>query len=151
PRVGGPTTSYLPDAATAALVEYDLPPDYMKYLLTGGTGLASGVPDTRTPNVNSLPPGPFPLTPAIPYDAYTGDPVHRFYQMWQQLDCSEKHATRDNPSGCLSRLFPWVEATISTGTNGNPPPNPQDHEGARSMGFYNVLHGDASYFKYLAD
>jgi phospholipase C len=151
PRVGGPTTSYLPDAATAAEVEYDLPADYMQYLLTGGTGLTSGVVDTRIPNVSSLPPGPFPITPAIPYDAYTGDPVHRFYQMWQELDCSAKHATKDNPSGCLQRLFPWVEATISTGTNGSPPPSPQDHEGARSMGFYNVLHGDASYFNYLAD
>jgi len=107
---------------------------------------------TRTPNVNGLPPGPFQLTPAIPYDAYTGDPVHRFYQMWQQLDCSVEHATHDNPSGCTNDLFAWVEQTVSTGSNGNPPPTPLvDREGARALGFYNVQAGDAPYFKYIAD
>lgn len=151
PLAGGPTTPYISDPAVAAAVEYGLPADYMPFLLSGGTGLVSGTPDTRTPNVTALPPGPFALTPAISYDAYTGDPVHRFYQMWQQLDCSIAHASWDNPSGCTENLFAWVESTISTGTNGNPPPNPIDHEGARSLGFYNIERGDAPYFKYLAD
>lgn len=112
----------------------------------------SGVVDTRTPNVNALPPGPFQITPAIPYDAYTGDPVHRFYQMWQQLDCSTAQATEDNPSGCKNDLFAWVESTVSTGSNGKAPPTPfVDREGARALGFYNVEAGDAPYFKYIAD
>jgi phospholipase C len=43
--------------------------------------------------VTNLPPGPFQLTPGVPYDAYAQSPVHRFYQMHQQLDlqcCSGK-------------------------------------------------------------
>jgi phospholipase C len=152
PLAGGPTTPYISDPAVAAAVEYGLPDDYMRFLLTGGTGLVSGTPDTRIPNVTALPPGPFALTPAISYDAYTGDPVHRFFQMWQQLDCSPSHATFNNPSGCTGGLFSWVESTISTGSNGNAPPSPfVDREGGRSLGFYNVEHGDAPYFKHLAD
>jgi phospholipase C len=153
PRAGGPTTPFVSSLAEAQdVVGNDLPAADLGLLLTGGTGLTSGAIDTRIPNVNALPPGPFPLTPAIAYDAYTGDPVHRFYQMWQQLDCSVEHATRENPSGCTSSLFPWVASTISTGSNGNPPPTPLvDREGARSMGFYNVAAGDAPYFTSLAD
>ena len=44
--------------------------------------------------------------------------MHRFYQMWQQLDCSAAHATATNPTGCLADLFPWVEVSIGTGGNG---------------------------------
>ena len=57
---------------------------------TGGTGLAVSVgPDTRITNVNNLPPGPFQLTgPTMPYDAYTADTIHQFFQMYQQVDCA---------------------------------------------------------------
>ncbi|HEX3593600.1 MAG TPA: alkaline phosphatase family protein [Polyangiaceae bacterium] len=154
PVAGGPTTPYLSSLSDAEAIETGLTDEYLPLLITGGTGLpTSGVPDTRIPNVTALPPGPFQLTQGtIKYDDYTGDPVHRFYQMWQQLDCSERHATFSNPSGCTGSLFPWVASTISTGSNGKPPPSPiPDKEGARSMGFYNVLQGDAPYFKYLAD
>ena len=73
-------------------------------------GLASGGVDTRIANVNSAPPGAVPAhRPAITDDDYAGSPVHRFYQMWQQLDCNVAYATLDNPSGCLADLFPWVE------------------------------------------
>jgi len=151
PLAGGPTNPIFASLDEAKTAETALPDDYYQYLLTGSTGLKSGVPDTRIPNVTALPPGPFQLTQALPYDSYTGDPVHRFYQMWQQLDCSIDQATHDNPSGCKADLFAWVESTISTGSNGNPIPNPQDHEGARALGFYNVNNGDAPYFKYIAD
>ena len=33
-------------------------------------------------------------------------------QMWQQADCSVAYSTKENPSGCQSDLFPWVEVTI---------------------------------------
>ena len=73
--------------------------------------------------------------------AFTGDPVHRFFQMWQDTDGS-KHDK-----------FVWVEETIGKGSNGNPPPfggfNPK--EGAISMGFYNMSRGDAPFFKSLAE
>src|SRR5262249_49645495 len=36
---------------------------------------------------NSLPNGPFQISKYTSYHvAYTGDPVHRFFQMWQQFD-----------------------------------------------------------------
>ena len=44
--------------------------------------------------------------------------MHRFYQMWQQLNCNTSAAGRDNPSGCNGNLFAWVEVTVGAGTNG---------------------------------
>ena len=44
--------------------------------------------------------------------------MHRFYQMWQQLDCNVDERHWNNPSGCDAGLFPWVEATVGAGTNG---------------------------------
>jgi phospholipase C len=116
---------------------------------TWGIGLPQGVPDTRFPA--DMPNGPFQISKFVPYAAYTGDPVHRFFQMWQEID------------GGKHDKFVWVEETIGTGGNGVAPPpggfNPK--EGAISMGFYNmnpytdakgVLQpGDAAFFKSLAD
>jgi len=88
PLAGGPTNAYIPTLGEAMAVENGLPDtQYYTYLTTGGTGLTAGTPDTRLADVNSLPDGPFQITPGIPYDAYAASPVHRFYQMWQQLDC----------------------------------------------------------------
>lgn len=135
--------------------DYGLLPRDLRLLTTGASGLPAGSIDTRISNVNSLPNGPFQITPGIPYDAYASSPVHRFYQAWQQSDCSVKSATPANPSGCLNDLFPWVEVTIGAGNNGAPQPanfNDQTtHEGATAMGFYNVLQGDMPYFKQLSD
>jgi phospholipase C len=156
PLAGGPTTPFVPDIATAKAIENGLPNDtYYKYLTTGGTGLTGGTPDTRIPNVENLPAGPFQITPGVPYDAYAASPVHRFYQMWQQLDCNINYSDASNPSGCASDLFPWVETTVGAGTNGRVRPKPFNNEttreGSTAMGFYNVLQGDAPYLKQLAD
>jgi phospholipase C len=156
PLAGGPTTPYLPSVALAEHFETGLPnTQYYTYLTTGGTGLTAGTPDTRIPNVTNLPSGPFQITPGIPYDAYAASPVHRFYQMRQQLDCNIAYADKHNPSGCLNDLFPWVEVTVGAGTNGAPQPQPFTEEttgeGGVSMGFYNVQQGDAPYLKSLAD
>jgi phospholipase C len=130
-----------------------LPADYVE-LTTGATGLNFGSIDTRIANVYHLKNGPYPLTPSISYDDYAGSPVHRFYQMWQQLDCSASHATAKNPSGCLSDLFPFVEDSIGAGSNGLSRPTPfnveSTFEGSISMGFYNMAQGDAPYYNYLA-
>jgi phospholipase C len=143
--------------------ENGLPADYYGYLVTGGSGLTGKVPDTRIKNVSALPPGPFQLTngDTFTYNSYAASPVHRFYQMWQQLDCDVSHATATNPSGCDAALFPWVETTVGAGTNGLKQPatfsteySPNattTGEGSTAMGFYNVQNGDAPYFKYLAD
>jgi len=153
---GGYSTAPFPSVAPAKAVENGLPDDYYVYLTTGGTGLAHGALDTRIPNADKLPNGPFQLTSSThPYDSYDNSPVHRFYQMWQQFDCNAANATRKNPSGCKNDLWPWVEDTIGAGTNGNPQPagftDTSTKEGSTSMGFYNMLQGDAPYFKYLAD
>ena len=162
-----PSTSYVATAgsdtagspfATAAVAnafETDLPKSFNPFLLTGASGLAPFTVDTRIANANSLKPGAYQITHNVAYDAFTGDPVHRFYQMWQQYDCRSSNITKWNPSGCSQDLFPWVEVTIGTGSNGNPQPagfnNLSTGEGALSMGFYNVQQGDAPYMKWLAD
>jgi phospholipase C len=165
PLVGGPKDSYIPndDLDTAVASENGLPADYYGYLVTGGTGQASKTPDQRISNVDGLPAGPFQLTngDTFTYNSYAASPVHRFYQMWQQLDCSVSHKTAKNPSGCDAHLFPWVETTEGAGANGIAPPANfsteysatavTTGEGSTAMGFYNVQNGDAPYFKELAD
>jgi phospholipase C len=141
--------------ALAKLVEPDLFGKYYNYLTTGATGLPHGVPDTRIKNVNDLPSGVFRLTPGVKHDAYAASPVHRFYQMWQQEDCSALTASANNPSGCLADLFAWTEVTIGAGSNGNPQPNPFTNEttgeGSTALGIYDIQSGDAPYMKFLAD
>ncbi|MEH2294492.1 MAG: alkaline phosphatase family protein [Nostoc sp.] len=157
PKAGGgqvASDTNPPPFKTLAAVQAAKPallPEDFGLLLTGATGLSSGTVDTRIRNVNNLRNGPFQLTPGVPYDAYAASPVHRFYQMWQQVDCDISHASADNPSGCLKDLFPWVEVSVGAGSNGKPFSTFSDHEGATSMGFYNVNTGDMPYFKSLAD
>jgi phospholipase C len=165
PLVGGPKDSYITgDSLTLAeQSENGLPSNYYQYLVSGGTGQTSHTPDQRITKVNALPPGPFQLTngKTFTYNDYAASPVHRFYQMWQQLDCSLEHATPQKPSGCDASLFSWVEVTVGAGTNGLAQPanfsieySPTatvTGEGSTSLGFYNVQKGDAPYFKSLAD
>ncbi|HKD30273.1 MAG TPA: phosphoesterase, partial [Xanthobacteraceae bacterium] len=103
-----------------AAVEPSLDADDLNLLTTGAaTQFAQTFelpdPDTRIQNFANLPNGPFPLQGVqLPYDSYTGDTTHRLFEMWQQSDCNIKNATRQNPSGCLSDLYPFV---ITTYTN----------------------------------
>ncbi|MBV9510707.1 MAG: hypothetical protein JO303_10545, partial [Caulobacteraceae bacterium] len=130
-----------------------LPQDYVEGT-TGASGLPFKTIDTRIADVRSLPAGPFQLSPGVSSDDYANSPVHRFYQMFQQLDCSAAYATPANPSGCRADLFPWVETTVGAGSNGAPQPahftDETTHEGATAMGFYNVQKGDAPYLYELA-
>lgn len=111
--------------------------------LNTGT-FAGGEPDPRFPA--KLPNGPFQITQYVPYgsaNSNTGDPAHRFFQMWQQTGGDNAHPD----------LFAWVATTAGTGgdngTTGPTPANPQ--QGGELMGFFNMAQGDAPYFKYLAD
>jgi phospholipase C len=135
---------------------------YYQSLVAGGTGQKSHVPDERITNVTDLMAGPFQLTSTtLPYIGYAASPVHRFYQMWQQLDCSLERASFENPSGCNGKLFSWVEVTVGAGTNGVAQPanfsteySPSAQttgEGSTALGFYNMQQGDAPYFSFLAD
>jgi phospholipase C len=146
--------------AAAQGVENGLADGYSQFLLTGGTGQTGGTPDTRVSydgrDASHLPPGPYQLTNAnYPYDAYAASPVHRFFQMQQQLDCNAAAASQANGWGCSSDLYPWVEVTFGAGSNGAGQPagfnDTSTGEGSTSMGFFNVQEGDAPYLKFLAD
>jgi phospholipase C len=93
-------------------------------LATGGTGLSFTLgPDTRISDVNNLPPGPVQLTgPNMPFDAFTGDTIHQYFQMVQQVDCAidKEHVSHDNPTGCLHDLQSAVTTTYSTPPGGTP-------------------------------
>jgi len=161
---GAPTNPPTSSIAEAMAVENGLPKDYYGYLTTGGTGLPKYGPDTRIDYLgktfDTLPPGPYQLTPGVPYDSYSSSPVHRFYQMRQQLDCDAKRSTDRDPAGCDHHLFAWVEVTIGAGNNGltqsqynsgAPFDDYATGEGTAALGFYNMQQGDAPYLKYLAD
>ncbi|MGZ4995968.1 MAG: alkaline phosphatase family protein [Methylobacter sp.] len=134
-RIGVDTDRY--HVVTESDGDYDvsLPQPYTNSAI----GQPGGVPDTRFPA--DLPNGPFQISNYVAYNAYTGDPVHRFFQMWQNID------------GGKNDKFVWVEESIGTGSNGTPYPTCgfTPKEGAVSMGFYNMNTGDAPIFKALAD
>lgn len=106
----------------------------------GAFGQRQDVADARFPS--KLPNGPFQITHHVGYGAHTGDPTHRFFQMWQQVD------------GGKNDLFVWVADQTGPG-----PSNPtavalapgKTGQGAVAMGFYNMARGDAPLFKRLAD
>jgi phospholipase C len=154
-----PNTNGAPSAQSAtgapfqtvaqASVEPDIEAEDVSLLTTGATGLPTDVLDTRIPGAGTIANGPFVLQgPNIDDDDYTGDMTHRFYQAWQQSDCSLKNASKTNPSGCLNDLFPFVMATYA-------PPNFTTKSGnfsqGNEMGFYNAEQEQASLLKTLAD
>jgi len=104
---------------------------------THAVGLPRNVPDQRFPEL--LPNGPFPITKYAGYADPVGDPVHRFFQMWQQLD------------GGRRDLFVWVAETSGEGSQNRADPASGTNQGAVAMGFYNMATGDAPYFRELAD
>jgi phospholipase C len=133
---------------------------YYQHLLTGGNPYGHE-PDPRVwydgVGASSLPGGVYQLTntthsPFLPYDSYWSSPVHRLFQMWQDLDCSAAKATSADPSGCAHDLFAWVERTVGSGSNGKAPPSGgYAGEGSTSPLFLNMQAGDAPYLKSLAD
>jgi phospholipase C len=124
-----------------ASVEKDMNPADLDILTTGFTGLPANSLDTRVPGAGTLA-GPFLLQgPNLSDDDYTGDTTHRFYQDWQQEDCSVASATTANNSGCLNDLFPFVMATYSA----------SNRSLGNSMGFYNAQQEQAPILKMLAD
>jgi phospholipase C len=126
-----------------------LPPQDQGLFATGGTGLSFTLgPDTRITDVNDLPPGPFQLTGSMmPFDAFTGDTIHQYFQMVQQVDCAidAEHVSKGNPTGCLHDLQSAVTTTYSTPPTGTP------HDTGQTMAFFNMQNGDAPFFKSLAD
>ena len=115
---------------------YDfLPPTFA----AGAFGQRHDVPDDRFPQ--QLPNGPYPIGKYVGYGAHTGDPVHRFFQMWQQVD------------GGANDLFVWTAETAGVGPDNVPlAPTPgATGQGGIAMGFFNMARGEAPYMKQLAD
>ena len=168
-----PTLNFSPSPATGepppfppgtpnvflASIEPSLEDADLQLLTTGASGApqTAELPDfdSRINNFNNLPNGPFPLAGAnLPYDSYTGDTTHRLYEMWQQSDCSIKNASRRNPSGCLSDLYPFVITSYTSEIDPNSFPvanQVDDNGGGNSMAFYNIQNGDVPVLKSLAD
>ena len=103
---------------------------------TGARGLPRNVPDERFPA--ELPNGLFRITRYVPFSAPVGDPVHRFFQMWQQFD------------GGKHDLFTWVALTSGQGAIRAGDPASGTNQGGVAMGFYSMASGDAAYFRELA-
>ena len=125
-----------------------LPRPNTTYVAPGCDGLAPGSPDTRFPA--GLANGPYQITKYVPYfdshteytggcefyGAYVGDPLHRFYQMYQQTD------------GSRGKLNTWVANTAGD-DNGASPPAPI-FQGGLQTGYYNMASGDAPILRDLA-
>ncbi len=103
---------------------------------TSAKGLPKSVPDARFPP--ELPNGPFRITRYVAFSAPVGDPVHRFFQMWQQFDGERRD------------LFTWVGLTSGQGAVRRDDPQSGTNQGGVAMGFYSMASGDASYFRALA-
>ena len=105
----------------------------------GAFGQRHDVPDARFPA--DMPNGPYQITKHVSYGAHTGDPVHRFFQMWQQIN------------GGNNDLFVWVAEMTGVGPSNAPIPFApgRTYQGGIAMGFYNMSTGDAPTFKKLAD
>lgn len=92
--------------------------------------------DARFPR--DLPNAPFQITRYADYASYVGDPIHRFFQMWQQVD------------GGRNDLFVWTGITSGeSGKRGDP--SLGTNQGGVAMGFYNMAAGDAPYLRQLAE
>lgn len=149
-----PSTRYTLNPARAGAFEHLPSPRLVGVLDPRLQGLMP-VADARFPK--DLPPGPFPITRYVPYAAArapptlattlaalatsTGDPVHRFFQMWQQT--GGDNAQPD--------LYAWVAVTAGIGGDNEGMTAQDPQQGGELMGFFNMQGGDAPYLRALAD
>ena len=100
--------------------------------------LYGNIPDPRFASLTAN--GSFQITKFASYASGLGDPVHRFFQMWQQT------------GGDNSKLDMFTSIAVNTGqggaTDGITASAPG--QGGELMGFFNMNQGDAPYFKKLA-
>ena len=151
---GGGLTNQFPDAPVTSFSDFapiggeaDIEVTDQEFTITGATGLANNILDSRIPGAGTLV-GPYPLLGSnITDDDYTGDTTHRYFQAAQQQDCSIANATKDNPTGCLNDLFPFVMDTYARDATGKQ----HNFSEGNSMGFYNAELEEVSMFKALAD
>ena len=101
------------------------------------------VPDPRFESLTSN--GPYSISRYAPQDrnagVTTGDPVHRFFQMWQQTGGSNQSLHR----------YTWVATTAGRGADTPNVTASAPGQGGEVMGFLNMTEGDAPYFRQLAE
>jgi acid phosphatase len=148
-----PESRYTIDPPRAGPYEH-LPPLTLMGVLNKDLRFPGHGPDPRFPA--DLPPGPFQVTryaalPAVPTNptfgtavanlgAATEDPVHRFFQMWQQT--GGDNARLD--------LYTWVPVTTGMGADTVGVTRTDIGQGGGVMGFVNIAAGDAPLFRELA-
>ncbi len=103
---------------------------------TSAQGQPARIPDLRIPA--DLPNGPFQLSRYTSFSAFEGDPVHRFFQMWQQIGTGR------------ADLFVWVARSAGAGNHTSGVFVDNTHQGGVAMGFYNMSTGDAALFAAMA-
>jgi acid phosphatase len=100
------------------------------------------IPDARFASLDAN--GPFQITNFLKYGDpttfATGDPVHRFFQMWQQTGGTNADL----------HSFAWVAVTTGQGGDTSGVTAANTGQGGELMGFFNMATGDAPYFKSLA-
>jgi acid phosphatase len=149
-----PSAHYSIDPPRAAPYEFLPRPTLIGVNDTKFHPVGSG-PDLRIPA--DLPNGPFPVSRYVPYPSEnsapsfdtasaglsgaTGDPVHRFFQMWQQYGAENQKLD----------LFAWVAVTVGMGGDSEGVSAQSSGQGGELMGFLNMAGGDAGYFRSLAD
>ena len=149
-----PTTRYSLDPPRAAPYEY-LPQPTLIGVNDTKFHAVGNAPDGRIPA--DLPDGPFPVSRYVPYPAddltpsfgtasaalstATGDPVHRFFQMWQQY----------GPENQRLDLFVWVAMTTGKGGDTSGVTPQATGQGGELMGFLNMAAGDAKVLRSLAN
>jgi acid phosphatase len=127
-----------------------LPRPNTTYVSKACDGQNGNSPDKRFPA--NLANGPYQITKYVPYfddhiaysqfgqcelfGAYVGDPLHRFYQMWQQYGSHN------------GQLNTWVANTAGDDNGAKPPAT--IFQGGLQTGFYNMAAGDAPILKNLA-
>jgi len=144
---------YTIDPVRAGRYEH-LPQPTLIGVLNKDLRFAGQGPDPRFPA--DLPPGPFQVTHyvALPAGATptlatavanlssaTEDPVHRFFQMWQQT--GGDNARLD--------LYTWVPVTAGMGSDTEGVTRTDTGQGGGLMGFVNIAAGDAPLFRDLAE
>ncbi len=149
-----PLAHYALDPARAMPYEY-LPQPTLIGVLNSDLHLVGTGPDSRFPT--SLPPGPFQITRYVTHwpattpnpslatavsnlGSATGDPVHRFFQMWQQT--GGDNARLD--------LYAWVPVTTGMGGDTEGVTASHTGQGGEVMGFVNIAAGDAPVLRDLA-
>src|SRR5215469_6691919 len=127
-----------------------LPAPNTTYVSKACDGLNGNSADIRFPA--NMPNGPYQITKSVPYfddhiaysgngqcelfSAYVGDPLHRFYQMWQQYGSHH------------GQLNTWVANTAGDDNGANPPA--PIFQGGLQTGYYNMAQGDVPILQDLA-